>query len=423
MSDKNIRTPGEWLDDELTEQESEDILSLTNSLGEIKELTKTDDIAIFDQLAPYMNSFMHLWYKLNKERLQLHTTVDGIEDAQGNGFDIVAYTVDFIGFIIMGDTLTNTIDIRVSDEIVTPIDKVTKMFFQNKIPFDKPKKIISGDKAIIQQEDGKKAKVKIAPIVTVSLLDPPPGVEFSRDIEPFDNAVFNSVCTLQDSGNNRFTGHDIYRQMTGNPNAVATAEKLKMIDISWKKLTSVSIKIDTGNMGDAYNFVRWIRNRRIIEGVDDTIIIKNQHGLFSTTIYMINEEPILKTYAAYMGQIRRYPAKLLNTPVNKTPELIILQTALLEHIQAIPDISRHILYDTLFSKINLAAKNPAAERKKKAKLRGYIHKILDYWKECGLNNKNFGGWHEEKKNNAVYCIVIDKPQKQLPEALPEETPP
>ena len=207
--------------------------------------------------------------------------------------------------------------------------------------------------------------------------------------------------------------------MTGNPNAVATAEKLKMIDISWKKLTSVSIKIDTGNMGDAYNFVRWIRNRRIIEGVDDTIIIKNQHGLFSTTIYMINEEPILKTYAAYMGQIRRYPAKLLNTPVNKTPELIILQTALLEHIQAIPDISRHILYDTLFSKINLAAKNPAAERKKKAKLRGYIHKILDYWKECGLNNDNFGGWHEEKKNNAVYCIVIDKPQKQLP----EETPP
>ena len=83
------------------------------------------------------------------------------------------------------------------------------------------------------------------------------------------------------------------------------------------------------------------------------------------------------------------------------------------------DISRHILYDTLFSKINLAAKNPAAERKKKAKLRGYIHKILDYWKECGLNNDNFGGWHEEKKNNAVYCIVIDKPQKQLP----EETPP
>jgi hypothetical protein len=418
MNDDAIHSPGEWLDDELTEQESSDILTFAEISSELREAQASDD-EIMGRLAPYMNSFMHLWYKLNKERMNLHTTADGVQDAQGNMFDIIAFTVDFVGFsIIKNNPLTAAMqEIRLPDETTAPIDRVTKLFFQNKLPLDKPMKVDSGT-AVIKQPNGKKEKTGIAPIVTVSLLDPPPGFAFSRNPEAFDNEVFRAVCALQDKGNKRFTGHDIYRVMTGNPNALATADTLNMIDTSWKRLTSIAMKLDTGNMGDAYGFIRWIRNRRIIEGGSDTLIVKNQHGYFESTVYTLNEEPTLKTYAAHLGQIGRYPAKWFNTPVNKTPELLILQTALFDHIQAIPSISNHIVYDNLFNRIDLAAPTPNAERLKKSKLRKQLHKMLDYWKKCGV----IDGWHEEKQGNSIYCIVVDKStRKKLPETDPKKT--
>ena len=357
-----------------------------------------------------MNSFMHLLYRISKDRLNIYAAPDGVYTAQGKTFDIITYAIDFVSYCFLNDELTTELqEIRLPDETATPIDRITKMLFQNELPFDQAVKVYSG--TIPGKADGKKQQMPIAPIVTISLQDLPPGVELSRNVEPFDNEVFRAVCALQDTGNKKFTGHDIYRAMTMNPNALATDATLKKIDISWKRLTSIHIQIDTGNVGTAYNFTRWVRGRRIIEGGYDIGIIANQHGLFESTVYTLNEEPILKTYAAHLGQIGRYPAKWLNTPVNKTPELLILQTALFDHIQAIPTISNHIKYDTLFSKINITAPTKNAERQKKSKLRSQIHKMLNYWTECGV----IDGWTEGKKQNAVYCIIIKKNSPKLPE--------
>lgn len=307
-------------------------------------------------------------------------------------------------------------EITLPDEIVQPLDRVTRTFFANKLPPDKEITVRSG--TIPGKQNGKRIETVIAPVVTVSLLDLPAGIELSRDIEEMDNAVFTAVCSLFEAGNKRFTGQDIYRVMTGNRNALATPDKLQEINSSWTRLTSTAMKLDTGNMGDAYHFVRWIRNRRIIEGGNDTIIVQNQYGRFETTVYTIQEEPTLKTYSDALGQIGRYPPAVLNTPVNKTTEIIILQNALLRHIQDIPNISNHILYDTLFSRIDITAPTPAAERQKKAKLRKQIHKILDHWKRIGIIN----GWTEQKQGNTIYCLVIDKPTRgRLTGGTPKKT--
>lgn len=304
-------------------------------------------------------------------------------------------------------------EIVLPDEIVQPLDRVTRKFFANELKPNTEITVKSG--TIPGKQNGKKIETVIAPVVTVSLLDLPPGIELSRDIELMDNAVFTHVCSLFEAGNKHFTGNDIYRSMTGNPNAIASPEKLQEIDDSWTRLTSTAMKLDTGNMGDAYHFARWVRNRRIIEGGKDTVIVQNQHGRFEATVYTVNEEPTLKTYSDALGQVGRYPAEILNTPVNKTTEIIILQNALLQHIQDIPKISNHIVYDTLFSKINITAPTPNAERQKKAKLRKQIYKILNHWKKAGL----ITDWHEEKKGNTIHCIVIDKPTRA---ALPGKTP-
>ena len=79
MNDDAIHKPGEWLDDELTEQESSDILTFATISNELRTAQASDD-EIMGRLAPYMNSFMHLWYKLNKERINRLATCEYISD-------------------------------------------------------------------------------------------------------------------------------------------------------------------------------------------------------------------------------------------------------------------------------------------------------------------------------------------------------
>ena len=104
-------------------------------------------------------------------------------------------------------------EIVLPDEIVKPLDRVTRKFFANELKPNTEITVKSG--TIPGKQNGKKIETVIAPIVTVSLLDLPPGIELSRDIELMDNAVFTHVCSLFEAGNKHFTGNDIYRSMKG----------------------------------------------------------------------------------------------------------------------------------------------------------------------------------------------------------------
>lgn len=314
--------------------------------------------------------------------------------------------------------------VKQPQDIVAPKDKVTRLIFANNIPYGQAGRIISGDEIPVKDDSGKKTKVAIAPVVALSLLDLPPNVQISRTLSAIDNIVHGCICSLWAAGNKNFTGQAIYSTMTGKPAADVTADWLTVIDESWTRLRTTQVEIDTGTMGNAYNFKRWQRKRAIIQGGEDIITVGNQYGETVTTIYSVSEEPILYSYATTIDQINRYPRILQNTPVNKNPEILVLQNALLSHINAIPRISNHIRYDTLWSILKIEAapiadeapeatkKRRAAERKKKAVLRGYIHKMLDYWKEKGF----ITGWTEETKGKTIQSIVIAKPKKN--EALP-----
>lgn len=289
--------------------------------------------------------------------------------------------------------------IRLPDEIVRPFDRVTRLFFNNAL----------GTEKLAVETKKKGSKTQAAPEVQTILKDLPPGVQLSRSMEPIDNAVFTAICSLWAVGTKRFTGHDLHRVITGNKNAIATDDKLKEYEESFIRLTSVQMNFDTGNVGDVFGFKRWIRNRRVVEGGRDTIIVQNQHGRIETTIYSILEEPTLKMYADALKQIGRFPIAVLNTPVNKTSEIITMQNDLLEYIY---DMNRpgkqrrsnHILYETLFQKIEFP--QGQAGKNKRNKFRQYVRKILNYWKDTqpGL----LTDWKEEKKGGEYYCIIIEK---------------
>ena len=296
-------------------------------------------------------------------------------------------------------------------EITAPKDLVTRKLFANAIPIGQEGKIISGDSVTVKDENGKNKKLPIAPIVSISLRDLPPGVQITRTMSAIDSIVFASICSLYEAGNQFFTGQAIYAAMTGSQTAEATADWLAVIDESWTRLTTTQIEIDTGTMGNAYNFKRWKRQRPIVQGGRDIVTIGNQYGQTTTTVYSISEKPVLHAYAEALNQINRYPRILQNTPVNKTPEILVLQNLLLDRITAIPKISNHIKYESVWDALKIQAKTDAALRKKKAILRGHIHRMLQYWNETGL----ISGWKEETKGKAVYGIIIAKPQtKALP---------
>lgn len=296
-------------------------------------------------------------------------------------------------------------------EIVAPIDRVTRSYFANKLKPNHEVTIKSGHDITIVTGDGKKEKQPLAPKVKVSLLEIPPEIKVSREPMPFDNDVFIAVCSLYESGNTRFTGHDIYRTMTGNPDAKATEETLQLIDDAWTRLTTTTMCLDSGTMGNAYGFAQYIRDRCIIEGGRDKAIIQNQHGHFEVVVYTVLEKPTLLEYAQLLNQVSRFPAIEQNTPVNKTLELLAIQNAILEHIHAIPRLSNHILYETLYELLDLDGKTENYIRLRKKRTREAIHKMLDYWKKQGVVTS----WKDIKKGNAFYAIEVNT--RSTPKAL------
>lgn len=299
-------------------------------------------------------------------------------------------------------------------EIVAPNDMVTRKLFKNELPFGMAGRIKSGNEITVKDENGKNKKIPLAPIVSVNLLDLPPTVQISREFSKIDDIVHSRICSLYEAGYTQFTGQAVYAAMTGSQTAEATADWLAVIDECWTRLTAAQITLDTGSMGDGYKFARWKRQQAVIMGKKDTFTVGNQYGQTTTVVYTIKDKPILLEYAECLNQINRYPRILQNTPVNKTPEILVLQNLLLDRITAIPKISNHIKYESIWDALNIQAKTESALRKKKTILRGHIHKMLQYWNDTGF----ISGWKEETKGKAVYGIIIAKPQqaKALPTA-------
>lgn len=289
------------------------------------------------------------------------------------------------------ETLMELQKLILPNEIVRVNTNVNKHIFWNLMKFDKPEPIKCGE-----FQKGKKKGDPAFAVAVISLRDLPEELKLSRDIEPYDDIVHTAITSLYENGNTKFTGQTIYRVITGNPDAIATPEALQKIQESWTRLNSTDVRLDTCTVSDSFGFERWSRKRKIIEGGTDTFTVHNQHGDFETTIYTVLEEPLLKTFANAINQIKRYPVKLLDTPINKTEEILLLQSMLMDHIQAIPRIDNHIVYDTLFAAINLTDK---AQKQKRAKMRKYIHTMLDYWKEHDVIYR----WSEEKRESL--CTV------------------
>ena len=125
----------------------------------------------------------------------------------------------------------------------------------------------------------------------------------------------------------------------------------------------------------------------------------------STEAYHLLKEPVFYTYANKKNQIERLNIKLLDSPVNKNEETIVLQGYLYRRILAMKSSKKMkpiIVYDTVYKYLDIQATSDGALRKKKLKIRNTIKKILDYWKK----QKFIISYAENSYKNEIVSITI-----------------
>lgn len=305
---------------------------------------------------------------------------------------------------------------RIPAQMIRPIDAITQTLFNNGLEPGIKENIYSGP-ATKAKVNGKIAKVPIEAAAALSLTDLPPNVQISREMTPFDNAVFNAIVSLYEDGTFVFTASKVYQTMTGQNGTRPTEEMRQKIEESIARLSFARIVIDSKTVGDAYS-IEFKRSAQVLEIRALSVKFENQAGHIEETVFRITARPLLMEYANLLNQVQRYSALEFNTPVNKTPDIITLQNYLLFRIHAIPRLDSHILYDAIWENIGIAQENKSSLYTRKKRLRSYIKTMLDYWQGMGI----IAGWTEETKGRTVRAIVI-RPGRALkakkePAALP-----
>jgi len=252
----------------------------------------------------------------------------------------------------------------------------------------------------------REGKEKITTYVRVSLTDLPDGVKTLIDPTPHDIVIHNAICTLSKE-NNIITYQMIYQAITGNPNAKITSQWTEIIDRSVTRLMHTPIYIDAKQEAAAY--------KHHVTEYDGAIIaaerLKNAklNGQLVEGCIHLFREPILLSLSAGKNQIGRLDIKLLNTPINKTPDVILLQNYLMDRILAIPRINNKVLFETIYQELCVSTdKKESKTRKKQATIRQQAIRMLDYWKtQKGKDGKTLiTGYELVKKGNTIDGVKI-----------------
>lgn len=282
---------------------------------------------------------------------------------------------------------------RYPKNVVIPKDKVSNSFFNNEIP-----------EGVIQPvgTERKSSRKELTAKVSIDFGELE-GVAISKNITPYDREVHDAIVSLYIDGENDYiTPLMIYRAMTGNSKAKLNPKQQQAIKDSVTKCSMTRIRIDAKEEADSYKMDKLIYEGNLIY----TKMVSGTHkGKTSDWIYIM-ERPVLYDYANSKGQIARAEIGLLDTPVSKNEETIILQGYLLKRILTMQNskMSRNILYETVYKQLDIQAASKASLDNKRKKIRDSSKKILDDWKE----KKFIKGYKENKgpKNSIVSLTIL-----------------
>lgn len=278
-------------------------------------------------------------------------------------------------------------------QFITPKDKVSNMLYDGELSEELTE--IATESRTSNKELTAKVSIGFDELEGVSIKN--------KQITPYDREVHDSIVSLYVDGENEYiTPLMVYRTMTGNQKAAITPKITKDISDSITKMSITRITIDATEEAKGYSLDKLIYEGNLIY----TKRVVGEHKGNIGEWFYIMERPILYDYANAKNQVARMNINLLNTPVNKNEDTILLQGYLYRRILAMKgsDLSKSILYETIYKQLDIEDKADTVTRNKQRRVREQVQRILEYWKKEGFIKDYFD---EPKGRVTYYRIRID----------------
>lgn len=287
------------------------------------------------------------------------------------------------------------ISTRYPSSFLSPTDKVSNLAFCNEITGNELQKLA-------MEKRGSKKQITTLASIDFDKLNGAVQIKARKELTAYDREVHDAIITLfVDGANEYITPQMIYQVMTGNPDAYLNPKQAEAISDSITKCMYSRLIIDAGEEAKAYGFDSFKYDGNLISGERVTATLNGN----VLECLRILRPPVLYEYANKKNQIGRFDIKLLNTPINKTEEIITLQGYLYRRILTMKgssNLSKTILYDTVYNQIDVTAASDGALRKKKSKVRDQVKRIFDYWKKEDF----IIDYTENKKGQVIYSVTV-----------------
>lgn len=249
----------------------------------------------------------------------------------------------------------------------------------------------------ILELEKKRGRKKTSYITKISFSYEGVDIQNRYGFTPFDQEVHDSIVSLYLAGNECFTPAMVYRAMTGKTESEYVHDsRVKEIEKSIDKIRFSQLKIDAGEEAAAFGYEQAYYSGNMINA--DKVELRM--GRNWVTGYKILTAPLLYRYTKASNQISAVDIKLLDTPIMKTDDIIVLQGYLLRKIEAMKNngCERTILFDDVYKYLGAES----SSRQKKEKVRKAVKSILDFW----IKNEYINSYTYNNKGRAIYSITF-----------------
>jgi len=252
------------------------------------------------------------------------------------------------------------------DSICFPLDKVNSTLWYG-FPVGEVKDL----KAESDKDSRKGNQANIILLLDFEALN---GVNISRELTVYDKWVWNACANLKDQGHDVLTAEQIYKAMgnTGRPNA-KTKEKIME---SVETISRARVTIDTTEEHELYP--KYERVKATFPLLATETCTAYARGQVVEGAIRIIEAPKLFAFAENRQQVTRLPLNVLDSPISKTDDNLLLSDYLLMRISKMRNskyITRTILLDTIYQRCCIET------YKQKQRLPEKIERILNHYKE------------------------------------------
>jgi|GEM_PF-6701579 len=238
-----------------------------------------------------------------------------------------------------------------------------------------------------------------------------------RQFTEYDRQVHDAIVSLWIDGHEDhiITSGTVFKAMTGTKVDPKPKQKETIIQ-SIEKMRRIFVEIDATDEIKAY------RKKNGIESSDDISVkwndailslkkIRVKIGKRKTDAYVINQEPILLSYAKATNKLLSVSTtildikeikkgQILGASISNTESRIAIKGYLLRRVMTIkhdqktknPHLSKTIRFDKIFEETGAQAEDRVTMRR----YREYVFQVLDYWKASGFiegYTKNTGNNH------------------------------